>query len=403
MTETGLTDIRVLEFGDLVSAPYCAKLLGDLGAEVIKVEKPQIGDSARRLGPFAGDKPGLERSGLYAYLNTSKRGITLNTRSAAGKKIFLKLIAETDILVENNPPALMEELGLNYAALEKINPGLIMVSITPFGQTGPHRDYKADEMIIYQGTGYGITSTICYKEPVLPPITAAGRQTQFNAGQVGAVTALFALLARDKDGAGQHVDISNQEVIAGEYEAYVEYWTYMAMETGGYSTPKVQPVTSLQCKDGWVFIMCMEDHQFNNLVKVMGNPEWAQNELFKDRFTRAEYVDALIPLLTDWTLQRTKEEVFRLAQEAHVPLAPAYNAEEIINSPQLKARNFFVEIDHPVIGPARYPGAPYALSETPWRIQRRAPLLGEHNEEIYCGRLAYDREDLVRLTQMGVI
>jgi len=403
MTDSALSDVKVLEFGNLVTAPYCAKLLAELGAEVIKIEAPGTGDESRRRGPFAGDKPGSERSGLFAYLNTSKFGVTLNPRTAAGKKIFIELIKQADILVENNPPALMEELGLTYGVLEKINPKLIMTSITPFGQTGPHRDYKAHELQIYQGTGYGITSTITYKENVLPPITAAGRQTQFCAGQVGSVATMFALLARDQIDAGQHVDISNQEVIAGHYEAYIEYWTYMAMETGGYSTPKVQPVTSLQCSDGWVFIMCMEDQQFNNFVKVMGNPEWAQNELFKDRFTRAEFVDALLPLITEWTIRHTKEEVFRLAQENHVPLAPAYNVEEIVNSPQIKARDFFVEIDHPAIGPARYPGAPYSLSETPWRIQRRAPLLGEHNEEIYCGRLAYDKRDLVKLAQSGVI
>jgi len=403
MVESGLSDIKVLEFGSLVTAPYCTKLLGDLGAEVIKIEAPGLGDASRRREPFAGDRPGLERSGLFAYLNTSKLGITLDPAVSAGKKIFLDLVRQADVLVENNPPALMEELGLTYGILEKINPKLIMTSITPFGQTGPHRDYKVHELQLYQGTGYGITSTVCYKEPVLPPIKAAGRQTQFNAGQVGAVTTLFALLARDQIGEGQHVDVSIQEVIAGHYEAYVEYWTFMQNETGGHTTPKVQPVTSLQCKDGWVFIMCMEDAQFNNFARVMGNPDWVQNELFKDRFTRADYVDALLPLITEWTIQHTKEEVFRLAQEAHVPLAPAYNMEEIANHPQINARKFFVEIDHPEIGPARYPGAPYELSETPWRIQRRAPLLGEHNEEIYCGRLAYSHEDLVKLAQAGAV
>jgi crotonobetainyl-CoA:carnitine CoA-transferase CaiB-like acyl-CoA transferase len=278
-----------------------------------------------------------------------------------------------------------------------------MTSITPFGQTGPHRDYKAYEITIYQGGGYGYASTACYREPVMPPVKAGGRQAQFGAGQVGAVSTMFAVLARDQIGSGQHVDVSNQEVMAGHYESAIEHWTYADNEIGGVTNPVVQPMLPLECKDGWVFIMCIEDFQFDRFVKVMGNPEWAKNELFKDRFSRANYIDALAPLLTEWTMQYTKEEVFRMAQAGRVPLAPAYSSEEIVNSPQMAARNYLVEIDHPEIGRVRYPGAPYALSETPWRIVRRAPLLGEHNEEIYCGRLGYTRHDLVKLAQASAI
>jgi len=370
---------------------------------VIKAEAPGLGDEARRREPFAEDRPGIERSGLFAYLNANKRSITLDPYTAAGKKLFLELVKKADILVENNPPSLMERLGLTYDVLEKINPMLVMTSITPFGQTGPHRDYKAYELTVYHGGGYGYLSTGCFSEPVMPPIKAGGRQAQFGAGQVGTAATLFAVLARDQIGAGQHVDISNQEVMAGLYESAIEHWTFTANEIGGVTNPVVQPMLPLQCKDGWVFIMCIEDFQFNNFVKVMGNPEWAKNELFKDRFSRASYIDALTPLLTEWTMQYTKDEVFRMAQAGHVPLAPAYTAQEVVNSPQIIARDYFVEIDHPEIGQVRYPGAPYTLSETPWRIARRAPLLGEHNEEIYCGRLGYTRQDLVKLTAAGVI
>jgi crotonobetainyl-CoA:carnitine CoA-transferase CaiB-like acyl-CoA transferase len=191
--------------------------------------------------------------------------------------------------------------------------------------------------------------------------------------------------------------------MAGHYESAIEHWTFADNELGGLINLIVQPMVPLECKDGWVFIMCVEDFQFNNFVKVMGNPEWVNNEIFKDRYSRAEHAEALVPLLTEWTKQYTKEEVFQMAQAGHVPLAPAYNAEEIVNSPQLAARNYLVEIDHPEIGRVRYPGAPYMLSETPWRIARRAPLLGEHNEEIYCNRLGYTRQDLVKLVQAGVI
>ena len=403
MPDSALSGLKVLEFGNLVSAPYCTKLMADLGAEVIKAEMPGVGDEARRREPFAEDRPGVERSGLFAYLNTNKLSITLNPRAATGNKLFKELVRQVDVLVENNPPSLMEELGLTYEILEKINPLLVMTSITPFGQTGPHRDYKAYEITVYQAGGYGYVSTACYREPVMPPVKAGGRQAQFGAGQVGSAATMFALHARDQIGAGQHIDVSNQEVMAGHYESAIEHWTFADNELGGLINLIVQPMVPLECKDGWVFIMCVEDFQFNNFVKVMGNPEWVNNEIFKDRYSRAEHAKALVPLLTEWTKQYTKEEVFQMAQAGHVPLAPAYNAEEIVNSPQLAARNYLVEIDHPEIGRARYPGAPYILSETPWRIVRRAPLLGEHNEEIYCNRLGYTRQDLVKLAQAGVI
>jgi crotonobetainyl-CoA:carnitine CoA-transferase CaiB-like acyl-CoA transferase len=191
--------------------------------------------------------------------------------------------------------------------------------------------------------------------------------------------------------------------MAGLYESAIEHWTFNANEIGGVTNPVVQPMLPLPCKDGWVFIMCIEDHQFDKFVKVMGNPEWAGNELFKDRFSRATYIDALTPLLSEWTMQYTKEEVFQMAQAARVPLAPAYTAAEVVNSPQMIATKYFVEVDHPEIGRAKYPGAPYTLTETPWQITRRAPLLGEHNEEIYCGRLGYTRQDLVQLAAAGAI
>ena len=403
MPDSALSDIKVLEFGDVVSAPYCCKLMADLGAEVIKIEKPGFGDEARRREPFAVDTPGLERSGLFAYLNTNKRSITLDPETNLGKKIFMDLVKEADILVESRPPKTMDDLGLGYEILEKINPQLIMTSITPFGQTGPHRDYRAYELIRYNACGYGMITTACIEEPVPAPIKAGGRQSAFGAGQAAAVASMIAFHARDQVGAGQYIDLSIQEIMAGQYESGIEHWTFDENEMGGVSDPIIQPMCPLECKDGWIFLMCVEDYQFDRFVEVMGNPEWTKEELFKDRYSRAEYMDALVPLLTEWTMQYTKDEVFKMCQAARVPVGPCYNSEEILNSEQLATRNYFVEIDHPVIGRAKYPGAPYRLSLTPWRIERCAPLLGEHNEEILCGRLGYMKQDLVMMTQAGVI
>jgi len=231
--ERALSDLKVLEFGNLVTAPYCVKLLADLGAQVIKIENPVGGDKARSRGPFAGDNPGLEKSGLFAYLNTNKRSITLNPGTSLGKAVFEDLIKDADILVENQPPQLMEELGLTYDALEKINSQLIMTSITPFGQTGPHRDYKAHELTTYNGCGYGFISTVCITEPVMPPVKAGGRQSEFGAAQAAAVATMCAVHARDQIDAGQHIDISIQEVMAGQYESTIQHWVLAENEMGG--------------------------------------------------------------------------------------------------------------------------------------------------------------------------
>jgi len=403
MTDRALSDLKVLEFGNLVSAPYCGKLMADMGAEVIKIEAPGVGDEARSRGPFAQDIPGLERSGLFAYLNTNKLSITLNPGTVLGKTLFKELVKGADILVENQPPSLMEELRITYEILEKINPRLIMTSITPFGQTGPHRDYKAYELNTYNGCGYGYVSTACITEPVMPPVKAGGRQSEFGAALSASVATMCAVYARDYIGAGQHIDISIQEIMAGQYESVIEHWTLAENEMGGLTHPIIQPITPLECKDGYIFLMCVEDDQFDRMVEIMGNPEWAENELFQDRFSRADYADALVPLLTEWTMQYTKDEIFKMCQAARVPVGPDYSSEEVVGSEHLNERNYFMEMDHPEMGRAKYPGAPYRLSVTPWQIERHAPSLGEHNEEIFCNRLGYSKEDLVRMRQAGVI
>ncbi len=403
MPDQALADLKVVEFGSFVSAPQCAKLLADLGAEVIKVEEPGVGDEARRKEPFAGDTPGIERSGLFAYLNTNKLGVTLNPKTSTGKSIFKELIKAADVLVENNSPKVMERLGLRYSDLEAVNPQLVMTSITPFGQYGSYKDFKACELNLYHVSGFGYQTTQTYKEPVLPPVKAGGCQSLFSAGTVGALATMCALRARKLIGQGQQVDISVQECMAGQLEMQFEYWTFEGQIIGGLRTPFLAPMMPLRCKDGWVYTQCLEEHHFDNLVKAMGNPEWASSELFKDRLSRARYVDALEVMLNEWSSQYTKEEVFHMGQAEHVPIAPANNAEDLLNNPHLKAREFFIDIEHPVIGTAQYPGAPYRLSKTPWRIKRPAPLLGEHNEEIYCKRLGYTKQDLVKMKETGVI
>jgi len=237
----------------------------------------------------------------------------------------------------------------------------------------------------------------------MPPVKAGGRQSEFGAAQAAAVATMCAVYARDIIDAGQHIDISIQEVMAGQYESGIEHWTLAENELGGLTNPIIQPMVPLECKDGWIFLMCVEEDQLDRFVEIMGNPEWARTELFQDRFSRADYADALVPLLTEWTMQYTKDEVFQMCQAARVPVGPAYSSEDVVCSEHLTARNYFMEMDHPEIGRAKYPGAPYRFSHTPVRIDRTAPSLGAHNEEIFCNRLGYSKEDLVKMKQAGVI
>ena len=340
---------------------------------------------------------------MFAYLNTNKQSITLDVEKPGGKKIFEQLVKNTDILIENHSPRFMEDLGLTYQSLESINPRLIMVSITPFGQTGPHRDYKASELTTYNACGYGMASTACIEEPVMPPVKAGGRQSEFAAGQAAAASAMCGVYALDHLGTGQYIDLSIQELMAHQYESAIEHWTFDENEMGGVSDPIIHPIMPLECSDGWVFLMCVEDFQFDRLVEVMGNPEWASEELFVDRFARAEYIDALKIFLTEWSMQYTKEEIFQMCQAQKIPVGPAYSSEEVVQSEHLKQRGYFIEIDHPEIGPAVYPGAPYSMSLTPWRIYRPAPLLGEHNHEVYNSKLGYSPRDLENLQQTETI
>ncbi len=400
-----LAGLKVVEYGQFISGPYCAKLLGDLGAEVIKIEEPGVGDRSRTVGPFADDISHPERSGLFGYLNTSKLGITLDARSTTGKKIFRQLLEEADILVEDNPPKLAKSLGLDYATVSKINARLIVTSITPFGQTGPYRDYKGSELIVTHASGIGYTTPTA-EEPDREPLKPGGRLADSYAGQNGAVATMCAVLAREKTGKGQQVDVSAQEAYLNNYWAFLAYTIFDPVTMGQlarFGQPPGNPIALFRCKDGYVSFQFHTDEHWQRFVELMGNPDWAENELFIDAAARTENWDALKPLVEDWLSEYNRQDFFHAAQAKRCPVGPVNTIEEVVNSEQLAARDFFVDIEHPEMGKTRYPSAPYKFSETPWKVGRPAPLLGQHNEDIYCGRLGYTEGELVKMREAGII
>ena len=399
-----LSDLKVVEYAHFISGPYCGKLMADLGAQVIKVEEPGFGDEARKAGPFPNDIPHPERSGLFLYLNTNKVGVTLGLRTSEGLKVFKELVKDADILVENNPAKVMTELGLDYESLHKVNPRLVVTSITPFGQTGPYRDYKATDLVSYQMGGLGYHTPGFVKWPdEEPPLKAAGHQADFLAGLTAAVASMHAIFARQATCQGQHVDVSEHEAVASIVFGNIARYFYGKQIPNRLARAPDMAAVVLPCKNGYFCIVAMEERQWQTWMEIMGNPDWATNELFKDRTSRATHWDTLEPLLREWTMQHTKEEICQLAQARRVPITPVNGVEEIVKSQQLVARDFFVEIEHTEAGKVAYPSLPYKFSETPVAIKRRAPLLGEHNEQVFCQLLGYMREDLAKMRRAAVI
>jgi len=403
MQERALSDLKVLEYGEFINGPYCAKLMGDMGAEVIKIEEPGSGDEARRHEPFYGNVPHAERSGLFLYLNTSKLGITLNLKTATGAELFKQLVKNADVLIENRPPGLMSELGLGYEVLRKINPRLVMTSITPFGQSGPYKNYKAHDLNLWHigGMGY-ITKEERHGNDLGPPVKGGGRQADFTAGLTAAIATMCALYSRQMTGRGQWIDVSEMECISSLPQAPLAFPSLEGRIVGKFAEP-LYPGGIMNCKDGEVLIRLVEEGQWCNLFDLMGNPEWTQGDWWMDRQARVDSSDFLNSMVAEWAAQHTVGEILSGAQEKHIPVAGANTAEDIVKDKQFKSREFFVEIEHPETGRIKYPSAGYKLSESPWCGYNPAPLLGQHNNDIYCQRLGYSAEDLVYMRESGVI
>ena len=400
MTETALGGVKVLEYCELISGPYCTKLLADLGAEVIKIEKPTTGDEARRRGPFPNDIRHPERSGLFLYLNTNKLGITLNPETPTGKKIFTELVRGADILVEDTAPGTMERLGLGYDILRGANPSIIMTSITPYGQTGRYRGYKAHHLNVYHMSGQAHFAHMMKLNEDQAPVKGGGYVGDYDAGISGAVAIMAALYKRNLSGVGQQIDISKQEALISLDRVDLGYILNSSMVdiTGMRMVGGLMP-----CKDGYVVVVAPLQHQWEALVNLIGNPEWAQGEKCRDEFIRAENAPEIQPLIEEWMLKHTKEEIYHRGQDFGCPIGPVNTAEDVFSSPQVKERGFFVDIEHPEAGKVSYPSGAYRFSETPWQVKRAAPLLGENNEEIYRKRLGYSNEDIAEMKAESII
>ena len=402
-----LDDIRVLDLTGEIGV-YCTKLLADLGADVIRIEPPE-GDPMRRLGPFYHDEPDTEKSLRHFQLNASKRGVTLNVDHPDGQEILRKLVASADVLVESYAPGYLDELGVGYAELEQINPRLIMASITPFGQTGPYRHLKGPNIVADALGGLMYVSG----SPDDPPLMSSTNQAYYLASEQGAVAIFFALYHRDMTGEGQYIDVSMQEAVALTVQPQAMFWPgrHEVPKRFGYgqrtSNVPIYASSFYPCKDGWITGLGTQARNWTDMVTWLteeGFVEDLADPKYNDQEVRVKNAAHIQDIITRFAAARTMEELTAAGQGYHMFVFPTFTAKDIVNDAHLKERDFFVQVDHPELGEAiTYPGPPFRLSETPWRISRRAPLLGEHNIEVYHGELGIPKQRLVLLKTAGAI
>ncbi len=396
MPENGLTlrDICVLDLSEDIAGPFCSKLLAGLGAEVIKVERPGSGDVSRRAAPSSGETPHLEQSALFLYLNTGKKSVTLDVESQTGATIVRRLAQECDLLLESFPPGYLDRLGLGYAALAELNPRLIYTSVTAFGQSGPYRELKGSELIA-QAMG-GLMQTIGL--PDREPLKIGGNAASYTTGMSAFSATMIALYVRDVQGYGQHVDVSAMETMA-----VAQIHSSIQHQFG--RTPRRRESPLVEAKDGWVspgLERGVRQDTWPRVCDMIGRPDLKDNLSFSTPEARREHQQDLLAILSGWTATQPKEEIYHLLQELRSVAGYVATVEDLFTSRQLVAREFFQTIDHPSAGKAMYPGAPFRLQGNSWR-HGRAPLLGEHNGDIYGGRLGLSTADLARLRGAGTI
>ena len=396
-----LEGVGVIDLTHYLSGPYCTKLLATLGADVVKIERPGSGDPVRLIGPFAHQIPHPETGAWFLYLNTSKKSVTLNLKSKTGRDIFRRLSCSADIVVENFAPGTLDRLGLGYSDLRSDNPLLVMTSISNYGQTGPYRDWKALELNLYAAGGLmSITG-----EREREPLKEGAPLAQLGAGQNAFVATMAALLYAEELDQGQHIDVSIAEYATNILENALMQYSYSGQEfirvgNRGYGRAAwgIYP-----CQDGHVGIIAGPDHRWPEVARIMEREE-LRDTRFASRYGRLVNADEVDALMLPWLLEHDKMEIFKAGQELGIGFAFVATMHDILGMEQLIARDYFIELDHPVAGPLKYPGAPANPDRevNAW-VYRRAPLLGEHTREILGDRLGYSDTELDDLQAQGVI
>ena len=395
-----LKGIRILDLSD-EKASFCSKLLADMGAYVIKIERPG-GDSSRNIGPFLGNAPHPERSLFFFHNNTNKMGITLNLEHWEGRKIFCRLVEKADVVVESFSPGTLKELGLGFEVLSQTNPKLILVSVTGFGQNGPRSKYRSCDIVASAFGGQMYVSG----SPSTPPLKPFGEQPTYTACLFAAIGVLLAFKKRAQSGKGEHIDISIQEAVVSTLEhVWVRYFyeNVIPHRQGSYHWNNNFCIVS--CKDGHILISLLQ--QWETLVEWMSSEGMAEDlidDRWKEEECRQRHMDHVIEVIQRWAKNHTAQELFEQGQLMRFPWAPVCSIKDVLESPQLESRGFFVEVGHPEIGKfVQYSGAPYKFNRCSLGRWKRAPQIGEDNIQIYQEELGLSNEELNRLSSINVI
>lgn len=398
-TKGPLEGIRVIELSTVIAAPFGATLLADFGADVIKVEMPNVGDPLRNLGPYYNGE-GLRWPGL----SRNKKSITIDLHHEEGKEILKKLVAKSDIVIENFRTGTLEKWGIGYKDLKEINPNLIMIRVTGYGQTGPYA-YKA-------GFGTPATAfsgfTYLHGYPDRPPISPSFSLADYVTGIYVALSAVMALYHRDcqEDGTGQYVDVSLYESMFRMMEFLVTDYDVtgnIKERTPGLSGHSA-PAGNFLTKDGsWVILVTSSDKTFERLAKAMGREDMLSDERYYTNSERLKRFDEVNGIVADWVKTKTKKELQTILDEYGVPMSPIYSIQDIFEDPHYQARENIVEVDHPRLGKVKIPGIVPKFSETPGTIRQIAPDLGEHTDDILKTVLDLDDESIAKLREKKVI
>lgn len=404
MAEKALSGIRILDLTRVLAGPYCAMLFADLGAEVIKIEPPE-GEMIRENPPMVetgkGGPHDRDRSGYFLSLNRNKYGITLNLKHPKAVQILKELVKISDVVLENYAPGVMKRLGIDYPVLKEVNPRIVMCSISGFGQWGPNAERIAFD-IIAQAMG-GLMSVTGL--PDSPPIRCGTSLGDLNAATHAAFAIMAALWYRERTGKGQYIDISMQEAMVSILEGAVVRWTIgneLLTPIGSHNTNE-SPMAAYRCKDGYIVICTVGNEHWARFCRAIEKPEWLNDPRYLNKGMRWARKYELQKEIEAITLKCTVKEVGEMMDKERVANSPILNIKQVIEDPHLKARGYFVEIEHPIIGKAKIPGVPFKLSETPGAVEFCSPLVGEHNEMILGKYLGITNDEVSKLKKEGVL
>ncbi len=403
MNKSSLEGIRIADFTWVWAGPYATMLLAYMGAEVIKIESVKRVDSSRMGSITTGQAfTGFDSSSVFNNVNLNKLSVTLDLSRPKGAELAKQIVRISDVVAQNMRPGAMGRLGLDYEALVQIKPDIIMLSSSAYGATGPYREYTgyAPHFSAFSGLAY-MTGY-----PDGEPNTLTG-STDIRSATTSAFAILAALNFRQRTGQGQHIDLSSPEtlsVLIGD--ALMDYTMNQRQPSrSGNRDAIMAPHNCYRCKgeDKWVSIAVATDEEWEAMCQAMGNPEWARDELFSNSYSRWQNQDRLDRLIEEWTINYSHYEVMELLQASGVAAVPSFSAEELFCDPHLREREAVTEVEHPVIGKQVVFNPPWKLSETPARIERASPLLGEHNEYVFGELLGMPKQEIAQLIEEEVI